>query len=524
VKAKPFHITNPHVDYSPVEARSASRSEPARAPSAPARERVTTPTRLGLQQRAQSNFQRYFLRALWRFTVLVIGDLASFYVMRELVRAVRDHDALGAWIATQFSTMLPRGILNGWQFAAALFVSLLILGNYGPGDGRRNAKRLFLACALATALPMWMTIWIRGIELVVVQYGVTTILVWLGLMLERRALNEVVRRVRPRREAALSTLFIGPAERCRETAVSPAFGLDSEYRPIGFVDTHIPPAPSALGHIVDFASVMHRTQAEAIVVCGYLSDVRFRDVVDVALTAGCKVLSVPRSIAVAGVQPQLVWRQDQPLVELTAPTLRGGQLVLKRIVDLVGAGLALFLASPLMLLIALAVKSSSRGPVFFRQTRVGRGGHPFRIFKFRTMVAEAEEHREELLKRSIYPDRRLFKIVNDPRVTRLGSWLRRTSLDELPQLFNVLWGEMSLVGPRPPLPSEVALYEAHHYARFDVKPGITGPWQVNGRNAITDFERIVELETSYIRNWSLSRDFLILVKTVPVVLRMRGAH
>src|SRR5205085_10132554 len=107
---------------------------------------------------------------------------------------------------------------------------------------------------------------------------------------------------------------------------------------------------------------------------------------------------------------------------------------------------------------------------------------------------------------SIYSDRRLFRTVRDPRVARLGAWLRRTSLDELPQLFNVLRGDMSLVGPRPPIPSEVELYEAHHYARFDVRPGITGPWQVSGRNQITDFEQIVALETEYIRTWSLLGD------------------
>jgi lipopolysaccharide/colanic/teichoic acid biosynthesis glycosyltransferase len=235
------------------------------------------------------------------------------------------------------------------------------------------------------------------------------------------------------------------------------------------------------------------------------------------------VLSVPRSIEIAGVEPKLVWRKEQPLVELTTPTLRGGQLIVKRFVDLVGASVGLILATPILLVVAALVKLDSRGLVFFRQNRVGRGGRLFKIFKFRTMVAGAEEHRDELLEQSIYPDRRLFKIVRDPRTTRLGTWLRRTSLDELPQLFNVLKGEMSLVGPRPPIPSEVDLYEAHHYARFDVKPGITGPWQVAGRNKITDFEQIVALETRYIRDWSLLGDIWMLCRTAVVVLRMRGA-
>jgi lipopolysaccharide/colanic/teichoic acid biosynthesis glycosyltransferase len=199
-------------------------------------------------------------------------------------------------------------------------------------------------------------------------------------------------------------------------------------------------------------------------------------------------------------------------------------LIVKRFVDVVGGSIGLILATPIMLLVAALVKLSSRGSVFFRQNRVGRGGRLFKIYKFRTMVAGAEEHRDELLDQSIYSDRRLFKIVSDPRVTRLGTFLRRTSLDELPQLFNVLKGDMSLVGPRPPIPSEVDLYEAHHYARFDVKPGITGPWQVAGRNEVTDFERVVLLETSYIRDWSLWRDLVVMLQTLWVVLTMRGAH
>jgi lipopolysaccharide/colanic/teichoic acid biosynthesis glycosyltransferase len=140
------------------------------------------------------------------------------------------------------------------------------------------------------------------------------------------------------------------------------------------------------------------------------------------------------------------------------------------------------------------------------------------------MVDGAEARRDELLSQSVYGDARLFKVPSDPRMTRLGRWLRRTSLDELPQLINVLRGEMSLVGPRPPLPSEVALYEAHHYARFDVRPGITGPWQVGGRNEVTDFESVVALESEYIRNWSLVSDLVILLRTIPAVVGMSGAH
>ncbi len=221
VAAEPFHITNQQAEIAPVEVPTPSRGEAARAP---VRERRrTAPARLGLQRRAQSNFQRYFLRGLRRFAVLVIGDLASFYVMRALVRAVRDDAVLGATVSTRIHALLPGGILNGWQFAAALFVGLLVLGSYGPGDERRNPKRLFLACALATALPLWMTIWSRGLEVAAVQYVLTTLLVWLGVVSERQLLNAVINHVQPRPSDRLSTLFVGPAEACRETSGSAAF-------------------------------------------------------------------------------------------------------------------------------------------------------------------------------------------------------------------------------------------------------------------------------------------------------------
>ncbi len=519
VEPSAFHITNP--------AAESSRSAPPHrsAPAADPRRRDTpVRVRLGLQQRAQTNFRRHLTRAIRRFSVLLVADLASFYVMRALLRAVRDDAAFGEWLGGLLAAVLPKGILNGWQFAAALLVGLLVTGNYGPGDQRRDPRRLFLACALATALPLWMTIWTRGMELVAVQYLLTTTLVCIGLVAQRLTLDWAIARAAPARRTAAPTLFVGPAEECYAAMRGPAFAARTEHRTVGFLDAHIPPAPDALGHIVDFARVLHETPTEAVVVCGYLTDARFHDVVDAALAAGCQVLSVPRSIELAGVQPTLVWRHAQPLVELTAPTLRGGQLVIKRVMDVIGAGIGLLLLSPLFVVLAALVKLDSPGPVFFRQQRVGRGGRRFRIAKFRTMSPDAEARREELLARSIYADGRLFKVPDDPRITTLGRWLRQSSLDELPQLFNVLKGDMSLVGPRPPLPSEVDLYEAHHYARFDVKPGMTGPWQVNGRNQVTDFEQIVALETRYIREWSIWADLVILVRTVGAVARMRGAH
>ena len=177
-----------------------------------------------------------------------------------------------------------------------------------------------------------------------------------------------------------------------------------------------------------------------------------------------------------------------------------------------------------IVLVAAAVRLTSRGPILFRQVRVGLGGDAFTLYKFRTMVEDAESRQAEVASANQYADAPLFKVRGDPRLTPVGRFLRRSSLDELPQLVNVLRGEMSLVGPRPALPSEVARYQPHHFVRFEVLPGITGPWQVGGRNAITDFEAVVQLEAAYIRGWTVWRDLVILARTLPAVLSMRGAY
>lgn len=211
------------------------------------------------------------------------------------------------------------------------------------------------------------------------------------------------------------------------------------------------------------------------------------------------------------------------LVPIVVTVAIGRARMAKRAIDVVGACLGLGLAAPIMLVIAVALRLSSRGPVIFTQERCGLGGRRFRFFKFRTMVEGAEDQRASLthLNEMRGP---VFKISRDPRITRLGAILRTTSLDELPQLWNVLRGEMSLVGPRPPMPDEVAIYDSRQSQRLAVVPGITGLWQVSGRSTINDFETWLELDLAYVRGWSLWLDFRILAKTVVVVISARGAQ
>lgn len=206
------------------------------------------------------------------------------------------------------------------------------------------------------------------------------------------------------------------------------------------------------------------------------------------------------------------------------PSTEGATGMSKRILDASLAAIGLLLLAPILLAIAVAIKLDSPGPVFYKQRRVGKNGRTFWMYKFRSMVLGAEQQLEGLRTRNEVKDGITFKMREDPRVTRLGRWLRKTSLDEFPQLINVLHGDMSLVGPRPPLPSEVARYRPEHLRRLSVTPGCTGLWQVSGRSDIDTFGRMVELDLAYIDTWSLWQDLRILAKTVRVVLTMKGAR
>jgi exopolysaccharide biosynthesis polyprenyl glycosylphosphotransferase len=211
-----------------------------------------------------------------------------------------------------------------------------------------------------------------------------------------------------------------------------------------------------------------------------------------------------------------------PLLHMDHPELAGMRWVLKGMFDKLIAGTALIAVAPVLAGIALAIRLADRGPALFRQIRVGKNGHPFTVYKFRTMVTDAEEQKAGLLAHN-EGDGLIFKMRDDPRITAVGAWLRKFSLDELPQLWNVVKGDMSLVGPRPALPSEAALYGRYVGRRLVVKPGITGLWQVSGRSDLP-WEEAVRLDLRYVENWSFALDLQILWKTSSAVLHGSGAY
>ncbi|BBH22984.1 galactosyl transferase [Paenibacillus baekrokdamisoli] len=213
-----------------------------------------------------------------------------------------------------------------------------------------------------------------------------------------------------------------------------------------------------------------------------------------------------------------------PMLTLHTVSLNDFQLYFKRILDLIGSIVGILITAFLFIFLYPLIKLDSKGPALFAQKRVGINGRVFNIYKFRTMQIDAEQQKQKLMNENKVDGGFMFKMNNDPRVTRVGQFLRRTSLDELPQFFNIFLGHMSLVGTRPPTLDEVKRYETHHYRRISIKPGLTGMWQITGRSEITNFDQVVKLDTEYIDQWSIWLDVKIIIKTIMVVFNRKGAY
>ena len=346
---------------------------------------------------------------------------------------------------------------------------------------------------------------------------------------ERLAVRKMLHFLRRRGGDATRTIVLGTNPEARAVART----LEREgwlgYRILGFVDDATPigqevaEGHSVIGHTNELLDLVRTQDATLVLVAASAFDTarlnrlfwELQDVdVDLQITSGTVDLLASRMVvqSVAGV----------PLLYVRRPGMDKLQRTMKRTMDVVGSLIGSILLSPFLIGIALWVKLDSPGPVLFKQNRVGRDGKPFRLWKFRTMVRDAEKQKAELEHLDEGPGL-LFKLKEDPRVTRAGRWLRRYSFDELPQLWNVLKGNMSLVGPRPALPAEVEQYDDWVKNRLRVKPGMTGLWQVSGRTE-TSFADYIRHDLFYIQNWSLSLDFWILWRTLRAVLKAEGAH
>jgi exopolysaccharide biosynthesis polyprenyl glycosylphosphotransferase len=303
------------------------------------------------------------------------------------------------------------------------------------------------------------------------------------------------------------------------------FGL----APIGIIDddVHLVGLPELpwLGRFSDLNKVLEEERPDRVIIAfSKASHQEFLECIRACRNAGVAIDVVPRLFEFLDGVRALDQVGGLPLLSIGRPGLSSVSMVAKRLLDVVGAATLLVVLSPLMAIIAVAIKLESRGPVFFRQPRAGRDGTSFELIKFRSMYLDAEERKAAMGSLNESTDGVMFKIKDDPRVTRVGRLLRRFSLDELPQLFNVLVGEMSLVGPRPLIFSESdALKTDWHLRRLELRPGLTGPWQVYGRSQ-NPFQEMVRFDYQYVAGWSLARDIELLLATIPAVLSGRGAY
>lgn len=473
-----------------------------------------------LRARRPRAVRRHTWRVTTRFTVLVLGDVVAILLARAIALWLTMETTFGA-----FSFPGTPLISGGTRFA---FLSVLtVLAVFATGGHSRHRAlnqpvRLFTAVAGAVLLTYAGGI-ARGLlsDLVLPMIATAGVL-WLSLLTVRQLSEWILRHIWPGPRGAGAAILIGApiASRRFEDAIAAPGG---DYRVAGYVTPNQAGTDNFLGSVEDLPSLIDEHDVEAVVVCADLPLARISEVIEECLHAGCQILYPARAVRVYGVRPTLVWHHDQPFFELGSPVLKARALISKRIVDVCVSTILLVVLAPVLAIVALAVRLDSPGSPFFFQERAGLGGRRFRMIKFRTMRDGAEVEKEDLAHLNQSGDTRLFKIRDDPRITRLGSFLRRWSLDELPQFANVLIGEMSLVGPRPFFQSDFEDYEDHHFRRLDAKPGITGLWQVSGRSEMLDFEDVIYLDRQYIEQWSFWLDFSILFRTIPAVLRRTGA-
>ena len=419
----------------------------------------------------------------------------------------------------------------------ALILTLLLLFAYrvdGAYDIRRDsslveeAYRITAGTATAIIIMVAIAFFTRPQLNSRLIYVYTGIFIPVFLIVSRIVFRAWLWRLRRRGIGVDRLLIVGAGEVGRMVMRSVVAQPELGYEIIGFLDDDPGKSNTALGRLRGLGTLDSLQDVlksmpidEVIVALPWHAHRKIVQVVQEVQQANVRPRIVPDLFALMLGRVQLDQINGIPLIGMQPVAITGFNLAVKRLLDVLVSILALTLAAPFWLLIPIAIKLDSPGPVLFNQVRIGRAGRPFVVHKFRSMVVDAEEQKDSL--RSLNEaDGPLFKIKEDPRTTRVGRLIRRTSLDELPQFLNVLKGDMSLVGPRPALPEEVAQYEEWHKRRLEASPGITGLWQVSGRSLV-GFEEMVLLDTFYCENWSFGLDLKILFKTIPRVILGEGA-
>lgn len=427
-----------------------------------------------------------------------------------------------------------------WLSIALAVVWWLMLGAWSSrqsrvlGSGPEEYKRVAAASLWLFGLVAIFSYVLR-IETARGYVGIALPVGLVGLIIARWLLRQHLSVDRQRGESMSRLLLLGGPSAVAHLAASLRSASHAGYRPIaaytpGAMEKHEAEPVSGLpilGTSPETKSILEaidlcRADAVAVSAGVQLHPQALRHLGWELASRNIGLIMAPALTDIAGPRIHTQQVAGLPLIHVTTPTLEGGQRVAKRLFDIVVSAALIVLAAPLMGVVALLVKIDSPGPVLFRQERVGFEGSYFNMLKFRSMVVDAEERLSDLTDLN-EGNGVLFKLKNDPRVTRIGGLLRKYSLDELPQLFNIFSGSMSLVGPRPPLPREVEAYERDVRRRLLVKPGLTGLWQVSGRSNLS-WQDSVRLDLYYVENWSLAGDLVIILRTVRAVFRSTGAY
>ncbi len=462
---------------------------------------------VALHQSRIGNTRRQFARRVVRSLYVVAGDaFAIAFVSATVSAAARA-------VATRQGTTLPT--IGVGQVCVAMLVCLALTGNYQRSSPSQLHFRLLTGASLGAIVVYWPSVWSAHALLALPLAVILLLASSVALLAMRLGSDALVSRLVPE-ERRLAPAIVLTADAGTAAVLPSAAG----YRVAGSM---VLDWRHSEARMRDLARLIRRTRAETVIVFGQVKSSQLVGIAEISLRAGCEFLAAAPSPGVQGVRSSFVWRGPLAFMRSEAPKLEAPQLLAKRCVDVVGSLVALVVGLPVWVLVAVAIRVDSPGPIFFRQERVGLGGRRFQMLKFRTMRAGADQEKLRLAHLNASGDKRLFKIPNDPRISRVGRFLRQWSLDELPQFVNVLSGQMSLVGPRPFFEDDFVDYEDHHFLRLGVKPGITGLWQVYGRSDVMDFEEVIRMDREYIDRWSIGLDLKILCMTVPAVCSRTGA-
>ncbi len=456
----------------------------------------------------------------------VVLDFFGVALAYVIAREIRTHTDLipGVQLPTGYIPPVPEYIPFVMAAAATFVLVFALNGAYSFKSNHKFRREFLQILFLSTAWIMlvFAFFFLRRdtfFSRLVLVYG--WILATLLVTVFRIIIRSLQRYLQKKGIGVANILLVGGSS--LSLTMYERFRINTAYNILGIVTPHKETGDLILGEVKELSHICRKNNVDEILqVTAHLGEhMTSEDVLDFCTTHHIRYRFIPDLVEVQRTNVEVWEEEGMPIIELKPTSLDGWGRITKRLFDILVGTLALIILLPIFMIIAIWIKLDSEGPVFFRQKRVGYHGQDFSLLKFRTMVKNAEEIKQKLLEKS---ERQgpLFKIKNDPRITRCGKFLRKWSLDELPQIWTVLEGKMSLVGPRPHLPMEVEKYEQHHKILLTIKPGITGMAQVNGRSGLA-FEDEVRFDLYYIQNWSLWLDIIIMFKTVAVVLRRENA-